>query len=86
MSDEEGRTYNQRLNRQIKREHDAFEGDAIRKAQAALDWAVQTMRDIQAIERASDRVGNYDPIKRFTREQEDAQEMADEVFWRSRRR
>jgi hypothetical protein len=86
MSDEEGPTYNQRLNAQIKREHDAFEADPIAKAQAQLDWSVQRMRDLAAIERASERVGSYDPMKRFTREQEDAQEMADEEFWRSRRR
>jgi hypothetical protein len=85
MNEDNGPSFNQRRNLQIKRELDAFEGDPVAKAQMQLDWSVQTLRDQQTIERASDRRGEYSPVKRFTEEMDDAQEWADQAYQRGPR-
>jgi hypothetical protein len=82
-NDDEGPTFNQIRNRQIRREVEAFERNSLAKAQAQLDGS-QLFRDLQTIERAADRRGDYSPVRRFEQEADEAQQRADEEYQRRR--
>jgi hypothetical protein len=78
MSDE---TFDQRLTAKIQKDIEAFESDPIAKAQAALDrwWSLQL---VERAARNARSPGDYDPMARFMREQDELVERQDRAYRR----